>query len=152
MSFELTKLLTMNNRGAKKRLMGMSAGVAIGVALIFLIWGFFMIFLKPEKKVIPGLRAKAIQLNAELGTLTQKEITASIIVFVCVLIMTLRSFIPILEPLAQFLPVEPPDYAPRGDLAVRISAFFDACHKAHYTRRGDIFAPGGDTLYNFRMF
>jgi len=71
----------------------------VGWLMIFLIWGFFMIFLKPEKKVIPGLRAKAIQLNAELGPLSRKEITASIIVFACVLIMTLRSFIPILEPL-----------------------------------------------------
>jgi solute carrier family 13 (sodium-dependent dicarboxylate transporter), member 2/3/5 len=48
--------------------------------------------------VIPGLRAKAIQLNAELGGLTRKEIIAMVIVFACILVMSLRSFIPALEP------------------------------------------------------
>ena len=70
----------------------------IGWLMTFLLWGFFMIFLKPEKKVIPGLREKATQLNAELGPLTQKEIVAAIIVFGCILVMSLRSFIPILKP------------------------------------------------------
>jgi sodium-dependent dicarboxylate transporter 2/3/5 len=70
----------------------------VGWLMVFLLWGFFMIFLKPEKKVIPGLRAKAIQLNAELGGLTRKEIIAMVIVFSCILIMSLRSFIPMLEP------------------------------------------------------
>ncbi|WP_104128628.1 FtsX-like permease family protein [Cryobacterium sp. Y57] len=41
MSFQLTKLLTVNNRDAKKRLVGISAGVAIGVALLLLIWGAY---------------------------------------------------------------------------------------------------------------
>ena len=41
MTFELTKLLTANNRDAKKRLLGISAGVAVGVALFLLIWGTY---------------------------------------------------------------------------------------------------------------
>ncbi len=70
----------------------------IGWLMTFLLWGFFMIFLKPEKKVIPGLREKARQLSLELGPITKKEILAATIVFVCILVMSLRSFIPALQP------------------------------------------------------
>lgn len=71
----------------------------IGWLMTFLLWGFFMVFLKPEKKVIHGLREKAKLLNTELGPITKKEIIASVIVFGCILIMSLRSFIPALEPI-----------------------------------------------------
>jgi len=71
----------------------------IGWLMTFLLWGFFMIFMKPEKKVIPGLREKARVLNAELGSITRKEIIAAAIVFVCILVMSLRSFVPILQPI-----------------------------------------------------
>jgi sodium-dependent dicarboxylate transporter 2/3/5 len=71
----------------------------IGWLMTFILWGFFMIFFKPEKKVIPGIREKARQLNSELGPLTQKEIIASLIVFFCILTMSLRSFIPALQPI-----------------------------------------------------
>ena len=71
----------------------------IGWLMTFLLWGFFMVFLKPEKKVIPGLREKAKQLNSELGPITKKEILAMVIVFSCILVMSLRSFVPILEPI-----------------------------------------------------
>jgi sodium-dependent dicarboxylate transporter 2/3/5 len=71
----------------------------IGWLMTFLLWGFFMVFLKPEKKVIPGLREKAKQLNSELGSITKKEILAAVIVFGCILVMSLRSFIPALQPI-----------------------------------------------------
>ncbi|MFH1292622.1 MAG: SLC13 family permease [Pseudomonadota bacterium] len=71
----------------------------IGWIMTLLLWGFFMVFLKPEKKVIPGLREKARQLSAELGPLTRKEITAAVIVFGCIITMSLRSFIPALQPI-----------------------------------------------------
>jgi sodium-dependent dicarboxylate transporter 2/3/5 len=71
----------------------------IGWLMTFLLWGFFMIFMKPEKKVIPGLREKARVLNAELGSITCKEILAAAIVFVCILVMSLRSFVPMLQPI-----------------------------------------------------
>jgi sodium-dependent dicarboxylate transporter 2/3/5 len=70
----------------------------IGWLMTLLLWGFFMIMTKPEKKSIPGLRNKAKQLNAELGPLTTKEILAAVIVFGCIIVMSLRSFIPILQP------------------------------------------------------
>ena len=71
----------------------------IGWLMTFLLWGFFMIFMKPEKKVIPGLREKAKVLNAELGGITRKEILAAAIVFACILTMSLRSFVPFLKPI-----------------------------------------------------
>lgn len=71
----------------------------IGWLMTFILWGFFMIFFKPEKKVIPGLKEKARQLSSELGPITQKEIIASLIVFFCILTMSLRSFIPELQPI-----------------------------------------------------
>ena len=71
----------------------------VGWLMILLLWGFFMVFLKPEKKVIPGLREKARQLNDELGGITRKEILATIIVFGAILVMSLQSFIPALQPI-----------------------------------------------------
>jgi solute carrier family 13 (sodium-dependent dicarboxylate transporter), member 2/3/5 len=71
----------------------------IGWLMTFLLWGFFMIFFKPEKRVIPGLREKARLLNAELGAITRKEILAAAIVFACILTMSLRSFVPMLQPI-----------------------------------------------------
>jgi sodium-dependent dicarboxylate transporter 2/3/5 len=57
-----------------------------------------MVFLKPEKATIPGLREKAKRLYTELGPLRREEIIASLIVGTCILIMSLRSFVPILQP------------------------------------------------------
>lgn len=71
----------------------------VGWLMVFLLWGFFMVFFKPEKKVIPGLREKAKRLDAAMGSITRKEILASVIVFACILVMSLRSFMPVLEPI-----------------------------------------------------
>jgi sodium-dependent dicarboxylate transporter 2/3/5 len=71
----------------------------IGWLMVFLLWGFFLIFFRPEKKAIPGLREKAKALNAELGAITPKEIVAAVIVFGCILAMSLRSFVPALQPI-----------------------------------------------------
>ena len=71
----------------------------IGWLMVFLLWIFFLIFFKPEKKVIPGLKQRAIRLNAELGPISRHEIMAVSIIVACVLTMSIRSFIPILESL-----------------------------------------------------
>jgi sodium-dependent dicarboxylate transporter 2/3/5 len=71
----------------------------VGWLMVIILWGFFLIVCKPEKKTIPGLRAKAKQLHAELGPVTPKEITAALIVLACILTLSLRSFISWLEPL-----------------------------------------------------
>ncbi len=69
----------------------------VGWMMTFLLWGFFMLFSRPEKKTIPGLRAKAKQLNAELGSLTRNEVLAGLIVLLCILALSLRQFIPALK-------------------------------------------------------
>jgi sodium-dependent dicarboxylate transporter 2/3/5 len=70
----------------------------IGWLMTFILWGFFMVFFRPEKASIPGLREKARQLSAELGPLSRNEIKAAIIVGACILAMALREFIPALKP------------------------------------------------------
>jgi sodium-dependent dicarboxylate transporter 2/3/5 len=71
----------------------------IGWIMTFVLWGFFMVFFKPEKKTIPGLREKARQLSAELGPLTRNEIKAAVIVGACILVMAAKQFLPALAPI-----------------------------------------------------
>ena len=59
----------------------------VGWLMTFILWGFFMIFLKPEKKTIPGLRDKAKRLNAELGKITKQEVMAALIVGAAILVL-----------------------------------------------------------------
>ena len=68
-----------------------------GWIMVFALWGFFMIFFKPEKKSIPGLREKAKQLNAQLGKITRDEIMAIVIVAAVIIFLALRSFYPELK-------------------------------------------------------
>ncbi len=71
----------------------------IGWLMTFLLWGFFMVFFKPEKATIPGLREKARKLNNELGPMTRNEITAAVIVGACILVMAAKQFMPALAPI-----------------------------------------------------
>ena len=71
----------------------------VGWLMVLLLWGFFMIFFKPEKKTLPGLREKARQLSSAMGPVTRKEIIAVVIVFSCILTMALHSVVPILKPI-----------------------------------------------------
>ena len=71
----------------------------VGWLMVLILWGFFLIFFKPEKKTIPGLRETAKQLNAQLGSITRREIVAAVIVLGCIVTLCIRSLIPALEPL-----------------------------------------------------
>ena len=71
----------------------------VGWIMTLALWGFFMIVSKPEKETIPGLRERARQLNADLGSLSRNEIKAAIIIGGCILAMALRSFIPAIKPI-----------------------------------------------------
>jgi sodium-dependent dicarboxylate transporter 2/3/5 len=71
----------------------------VGWIMTLALWGFFMILFKPEKQTIPGLRERARQLNADLGSLSRNEIKAAIIIGGCILAMALRSFIPAMKPI-----------------------------------------------------
>ncbi|MCA1794853.1 MAG: SLC13 family permease [Desulfobacteraceae bacterium] len=70
----------------------------VGWIMVFVLWGFFMVFFKPEKAVIPGLREKARQLSDDMGSFTRHEIIATIIIFGVILFLSLQSFVPILKP------------------------------------------------------
>jgi len=70
----------------------------VGWAMVFIIWGFLMVFFKPEKAVIPGLKEKARQLNSEMGALKKNEITGAVLVFCAIAFMSLQSFVPALKP------------------------------------------------------
>jgi len=66
----------------------------IGWLMTFLLWGFFMLVLKPEKKVIPGLKERAKRMYKELGGWSNKEILAALIVVGTILVISGKSFIP----------------------------------------------------------
>ncbi len=70
----------------------------IGWLMTLLLWAFFMLVLKPEKKTIPGLREKAKKLNAEMGKITSGEIIAVILVGTAILVLgvsaILKSMVP----------------------------------------------------------
>ena len=69
----------------------------IGWTMVFVLWAFFMVYYKPERATIPGLRQRAKDLYTHLGPITAKEIQAAAIVISAVSIMSLRSFIPALK-------------------------------------------------------
>ena len=69
-----------------------------GWIMTFLLWGFMMIWYKPEKKVIPGLKEKAARLYKEMGTITGKEIFVGLAVLGIIFFLSLKSFLPALEP------------------------------------------------------
>jgi sodium-dependent dicarboxylate transporter 2/3/5 len=70
----------------------------IGWLMVLILWLFFSIFFKPERKVINGLAYQAQALNAQLGAITRQEIIAVVIVLGCVLTLSLRPFVPALQP------------------------------------------------------
>jgi sodium-dependent dicarboxylate transporter 2/3/5 len=69
----------------------------IGWLMMFLLWGLIMLFFKPEKKTIPGLRQRAMEAYAEMAH-RKKEILTAVIVFAASW-PCLRSFIPVLDPI-----------------------------------------------------
>ncbi len=71
----------------------------IGWVMVFALWGFFMLFLKPERSTIPGLRKKAGQLYKNLGPITRKEYLAALLIGGVIVFMSLQSFIPAIKPL-----------------------------------------------------
>jgi sodium-dependent dicarboxylate transporter 2/3/5 len=65
--------------------------------MTFLLWGFFMIFLKPEKARIPGLKEKAKKMYKDLGSMSGTEMLTLAIVVSAILVISLRSFVPALN-------------------------------------------------------
>ncbi len=72
---------------------------AIGWIMVFLIWLYLIIFLKPEKSVIPGLRERVSKLSKELGPMTKNEKFVIITVLGAIAVMSSQAFVPALKPL-----------------------------------------------------
>jgi len=71
----------------------------VGFSMVILLWLYFLILYRPERAVVSGLRERAKVLHARLGPITGKEVLALVIVLCAVLTMSLRSFVPALQPL-----------------------------------------------------
>lgn len=71
----------------------------IGWVMVFFIWIVLMIFLKPEKKVISGLRERVTELSKQLGPMTRNEKFVIITVLGAVVVMSMQSFVPAMKPL-----------------------------------------------------
>ncbi len=66
----------------------------VGALMVFVLWAFFMVVYKPEKATIPGLRARARELNAQLGPIKPAEIIALAIVFCVIAVLSLKALFP----------------------------------------------------------
>lgn len=71
----------------------------VGWVMVFILWGFIMVFFKPEKKVIPGLRKKAKELSKDMGPMNRAEILSLVIIVGCIITMSLIQFVPFLQPI-----------------------------------------------------
>jgi solute carrier family 13 (sodium-dependent dicarboxylate transporter), member 2/3/5 len=68
----------------------------IGWLMVFLLWGMMLIFCKPEKAVIAGLKGKAIRMYTELGGWSRKEILTLAITLGVIVLIGLKNFVPAL--------------------------------------------------------
>jgi sodium-dependent dicarboxylate transporter 2/3/5 len=73
----------------------------LGWGMAVLLWIFCMLFFRPEKQSIPGLRERARALHARLGPMSRNERRALLIVLSTVAVLSLRSFVPAIESLDQ---------------------------------------------------
>jgi len=69
----------------------------IAAVMLVIIWLNFMIFLKPEKKTIHGLKEKVKELSKELGPMTGPEKFVIGTVVLVVILMGLQAFVPALK-------------------------------------------------------
>jgi solute carrier family 13 (sodium-dependent dicarboxylate transporter), member 2/3/5 len=71
----------------------------LGWTMVFLLWVYISIVLKPEKPVIEGLRERVSELSKNLGPITKNEIISLVIVAAAIVIMSLQVMIPPLRAL-----------------------------------------------------
>ncbi|MCU0588280.1 MAG: SLC13 family permease [Syntrophobacteraceae bacterium] len=71
----------------------------LGWLMVFAIWGYLCVAMKPEKARIEGLKERVRDLSARLGPLTREEIYVILCVLGVVAVMGIQSFVPALKPL-----------------------------------------------------
>jgi sodium-dependent dicarboxylate transporter 2/3/5 len=69
----------------------------LGVVMVLILWVYVLFVFGPEREVIPGLRERARSLYEKLGPMSRRELTAIIIVAAAVIVMSMRSFVPVLN-------------------------------------------------------
>ncbi|KGO33811.1 MAG: SLC13 family permease [Desulfoprunum sp.] len=69
----------------------------LGWIMVALIWGMMMIFCKPEKAVIPGLKERAKRMYTELGGWSRNEIMTLVIVLSVIVIIAAKNWVPALK-------------------------------------------------------
>ena len=69
----------------------------IGWIMTFVLFGFFMVVMKPERDRIPGLKDKAKRMYKELGPMSRDEIVAALIVAATICVISAQSFFPALK-------------------------------------------------------
>lgn len=69
----------------------------IGWLMTFLLYAFFMVVMKPEKKSLPGLKEKAKRMYGALGPMSRDEILASLIIATTICVISAQSFFPALN-------------------------------------------------------
>ena len=71
----------------------------LGILMVFLLWLFVCVYFKPERAELPGMHKKAEAGYAKLGRFKKREKVTLAIVAGIILVLSLRSFVPALEPL-----------------------------------------------------
>ncbi len=69
----------------------------LGWIMVALIWVMMMVFFKPEKAVIPGLKERAQRMYAELGSWSRNEVMTLVIVLSVIALIAAKNFVPALK-------------------------------------------------------
>ena len=69
----------------------------LGWIMVALIWGMMMVFCKPEKAVIPGLKERAKRMYTELGGWSRNEIMTLVIVLSVIVLIAAKNWVPALK-------------------------------------------------------
>ncbi|TKB07560.1 SLC13 family permease [Desulforhopalus sp. IMCC35007] len=69
----------------------------LGWIMVGLLWAMMMVFFKPEKAVIPGLKERAQLMYTELGNWSRNEIMTLVIVLSVIVLIAAKNFVPALK-------------------------------------------------------
>lgn len=61
----------------------------LGVVMVGLLWGYLLIYFRPEKKRIPGLRRRVVRLSAALGPIKREEVLVLVFVGSAIILLSL---------------------------------------------------------------
>lgn len=71
----------------------------LGWALVLLVWVLIMVFFKPEKARIEGVREKVASMAAQMGPITKQEIFVAVVTTLVLGTLIVQQFVPALEPI-----------------------------------------------------